>query len=206
MRARAFFLATAFAGAVVMGLSLMPQPADAGITGTAHDFRRTAYAITGEDEICAPCHAPHNNNTPPAGSPLWNHNINLAQTYTLYTSDTMDATPAGPGGVSRLCLSCHDGVLTVGDYNGAPDPGIVIAAGATNLGTDLSNDHPVGMAAAGAGADPNITVPAGYTLYGPAGDQMECGTCHNPHSDAFPNYLRASNVASAFCLSCHVDK
>jgi predicted CXXCH cytochrome family protein len=32
---------------------------------------------------------------------------------------------------------------------------------------------------------------------------VECATCHDPHTDANPTFLRVSNVGSAVCLACH---
>lgn len=33
---------------------------------------------------------------------------------------------------------------------------------------------------------------------------VECASCHDPHTDANPTFLRISNVGSAVCLACHV--
>jgi predicted CXXCH cytochrome family protein len=33
---------------------------------------------------------------------------------------------------------------------------------------------------------------------------VECASCHDPHTDANPTFLRVSNTGSAVCLSCHV--
>ena len=91
------------------------------------------------------------------------------QTYTTYSSSSLDAeTIAGqlaqPAGSSKLCLSCHDGTLAISSVNvlggqtnvsvpmtglGAGDtmpPGQGELTGFTrNLGTDLSNDHPISL-------------------------------------------------------------
>ncbi len=32
---------------------------------------------------------------------------------------------------------------------------------------------------------------------------VECASCHDPHTDANPTFLRASNDGSAVCLACH---
>jgi len=68
-----------------------------------------------EDRICVFCHAPHNANPL---TPLWNKNIAGVNylLYTAYTSSTMrsPASPTGPTGATRLCLSCHDGTIALG--------------------------------------------------------------------------------------------
>src|SRR3989338_1544680 len=68
---------------------------------------------------------------------------------------------AAPGGSSKLCLSCHDGAMTIGQVNvlnGTAPATIAMAgtnagkmpdgSGATtgftrNLGINLGNDHPI---------------------------------------------------------------
>jgi predicted CXXCH cytochrome family protein len=33
---------------------------------------------------------------------------------------------------------------------------------------------------------------------------VECGSCHDPHTDAQPTFLRTTNDGSRVCLSCHI--
>jgi predicted CXXCH cytochrome family protein len=33
---------------------------------------------------------------------------------------------------------------------------------------------------------------------------VECASCHDPHTDANPTFLRVANASSGVCLSCHV--
>lgn len=33
---------------------------------------------------------------------------------------------------------------------------------------------------------------------------VECASCHDPHTDAAPTFLRISNAGSAVCLACHI--
>ncbi len=39
---------------------------------------------------------------------------------------------------------------------------------------------------------------------GGTGPSVECASCHDPHTEANPTFLRVSNVGSGVCLSCHV--
>ncbi|HEX6570602.1 MAG TPA: hypothetical protein VF055_01175, partial [Steroidobacteraceae bacterium] len=66
--------------------------------------------------LCVYCHTPHNADPTIA---LWNRNM-PAVTYQLYTSSTLQAAPNQPTGSSRLCLSCHDGILALGNLRVAP--------------------------------------------------------------------------------------
>jgi hypothetical protein len=121
----------------------------------------TVSAVT-ESQICVFCHTPHRAAAIP-GAPLWNRQDSGAA-YTPYTSDTIDANDiaATPGGSSKLCLSCHDGTIAVGQVNvlnsqtnvtinmtGTGAGGIIPSnqgdsTGFTRkLGTDLTNDHPI---------------------------------------------------------------
>ena len=125
---------------------------------------------TDETQVCVFCHTPHGA-TVSGKAPLWNRTVNAAQTYTRYTSSSLDANviadgfSAQPGGSSVLCLSCHDGMIALGNVNvlngkGAPpQQTIALNGGVTtmpagsgvntgftrNLGTDLSNDHPISV-------------------------------------------------------------
>lgn len=177
---------------------------------------------TDDREVCVFCHTPHGATNSP-GVPLWNRALSEA-TYTTYSSASLDAeTIAGqlaqPAGSSKLCLSCHDGTLAISQVNvrageidatisisgaGPGDtmpPGEGTQTGFTrNLGTDLTNDHPISLtydaalaAADGELLDPEIeahiairepglrpAVPLEDT--GPGGEgQVQCATCHDPH-------------------------
>ena len=129
---------------------------------------------TAESQVCVFCHTPHGatqqdkGGTPVTG-PLWNRTIPAGSTYTPYTSASLDAAVIQgqldqPGGSSKLCLSCHDGTVAIGNVNvlngipnptvtmGGTGPGGVMAPGAgeatgftRNLGVDLRNDHPISV-------------------------------------------------------------
>ncbi len=182
---------------------LVASVASAAITGSKHDFSSLGW--NGGGEICAPCHTPHNANGA-TGAPLWNHSESTA-TFTLYSSTTLDATVAAPAGVSKLCLSCHDGTVALDSFGGAT--GSTNISGTALVGTDLSNDHPVSFTynTALATTDGGLKDPAtdstvnGLLFSG----KMECASCHDVHNGAsLASLLRISNASSALCLTCHV--
>jgi len=184
----------------VLGFVFAWSSAMAQISGTDHDFSGRGW---GSNEICVFCHAPHNTNTTVAGAPLWNHAV-TTQTFTLYSSPTLNATMSQPAGVSKLCLSCHDGLTAVDSFG--TRTGTTFVTGQANIGTNLGNDHPIGFAynAALIALDPGLkTPPTTLPRYGASADTLECATCHNVHSNTQGKFLRASNAASAMCLSCH---
>lgn len=184
-------------------------PAFAQVTGTAHDLS----ANEPTSQVCIFCHTPHN--AEPA-VPLWNHELSSA-TYTEYTSPTMDATPVGPlgggTGISNLCLSCHDGTVGLGSLvnNGPGGPPInqnVVLTGNADLGTDLSNDHPINIYydADLVALDDELIDPTmiDVDLFGPNGDELQCASCHDAHDDTIEPFLVKSNNGSELCLTCHV--
>ena len=112
------------------------------------------------------------------------------------------------GSISSLCLSCHDGTTALGSL--LNDPGDLTDTtskllGPANLGTDLTNDHPVSFTfgAALIGADGELQAPTNAILFGAGADQVECASCHNVHDNTFAPFLVTSNAASALCLDCH---
>ena len=124
------------------------------------------------------------------------------------------------------CLACHS-------------PGTSVAqAGATDfsmfvIGTDLRNDHPVGVRypTIGPGVDfqPTSGARTGMAWFDTDSDQrpdvnevrlydsgdgpqVECASCHDPHgvpsggagSTFNPTFLRVTNAGSQLCFTCHI--
>ncbi|RMD81165.1 MAG: cytochrome C [Candidatus Dadabacteria bacterium] len=186
--------------------------ASANIVGSAHDFSSYGWS---NGEICVPCHTPHNADTSVAQAPLWNHEVTTA-TYTVYSNAaTLDATVGQPNGISKLCLSCHDGTVAVDAFGGAAGNTFISSIDPdADFGTDLSDDHPISFTydTALANADGELFDPA-TTNSGLGGtiqddmlfsDQLECASCHDVHNVAGNPYLLVKdNTASALCLTCH---
>ncbi|MCF6169192.1 cytochrome c3 family protein [Lutibacter sp.] len=182
------------------------------IAGSAHDFSGDNWNNTGE--ICVVCHTPHNAATMQE-APLWNHEVTTT-VFTLYTNATspsFDATASQPDGSSKLCLSCHDGTVAMDNFGGRTN-GADLLTGNKNLGTDLSNDHPVSFVydAALATTDGGLFDPTS-TNSGLGGtinsdlllaNKLQCSSCHDVHNGSGLNdLLVVSNTASALCLTCH---
>lgn len=202
---------------------LMATSAGAVITGSKHDLSPTgpggglATGNNPEDQLCIYCHTPHHSNTAVTDAPLWNHEVTATAAFTLYTSVTLDATTTQPNGVSRLCLSCHDGTVALDSFGGmAGTAGTIagIGTGSGNVGTDLSNDHPISFVydTALATADGELWDPATRAagtgtiqsewLF--SGNSFECASCHDVHNGTgFNPMLNADNNGSGLCLTCH---
>ena len=205
-------------------LTFTALPVLAGtITDTKHDFSASGWS---GGEICIACHTPHNANTAVTDAPLWNHDLSAVATYTLYQSDTLNATPGQPTGTSKLCLSCHDGTVAYDNTTDGTKMSGTSAVGDVTNG--LSDDHPISFTydtalatADGALHDPSTAVTIGSgddTKTGTIasamliGGQVQCATCHDVHNKftaaivppATTNrLLRVSNAGSGLCLTCH---
>ena len=195
---------------VMMALALVAGFAAismAGIAGTDHDLSGTG----GEGQICIFCHTPHNADITVADAPLWNHEV-TAQTFIPYTSATLDAAVGQPDGISKLCLSCHDGVTNEDAYGGKPGSGPMTGSGV--IGLDLRDDHPISftfddsLATTDGGLWPPSSTNSGLggTIQADMlfSDQLECGSCHDVHDNTLSPFLRIDNDnASALCFTCH---
>ncbi len=162
---------------------------------------------------------------------------------TLQDTSFLDSWPGGPGsrfdgGHGTLsntneafnnygeCQSCHS-------VNGPQhDPSGIPVFDAFYIGTDLRNDHPVGVKFPGAESGSDFNQPGAsrpglkwfdtngnnvadkneLRLYDSGdGYEVECASCHDPHgvpsagpSSRFnPTFLRVPNLGSAVCVTCH---
>jgi predicted CXXCH cytochrome family protein len=189
------------------------------IAGSNHDFSASGWS---GGQICVVCHTPHNSNTGVTDAPLWNH-ATTAATFTPYASPTMNATAAlggQPAGTSKLCLSCHDGTIAVDSFGGAT--GTTKLTGNANIGTNLSNDHPISIVydAALATLDGGLNNPAATTVTVGSGAKtktgtiaelllpggsVQCASCHDVHNTYVDggSLLKVTSAGSKICLVCH---
>ncbi len=185
----------------------------AELAGSKHDLTRdanTAYT-TDSGAICGFCHIPH---VTTGATPLWakqQKDAGGANQYFLYNWVVSGGkTPAGaPSSSSLSCLSCHDG--TIGRtifYPYAPSShshGIAYLPRLDRSSKDnFTGDHPVSMLykAGRAGLASLATAKKnGMTFYGSGGDQIECASCHNPHTT--PNKFSLEKPEEDLCASCH---
>jgi predicted CXXCH cytochrome family protein len=167
------------------------------------------HALT-EEQLCIFCHTPHR--AAPI-QPLWNRYLPVGA-YSVYTSNALDATPGQPTGASKLCLSCHDGTIAVGSVVSRSTiiqmaGGITtLSPGASNLGTDLSDDHPISFPYDSLLAvnDPKLLDPGLLPPELPLDParELQCTTCHDAHNNWHGHFLKMGNTDSALCRSCHL--
>lgn len=168
-----------------------------------------AIRATSEQEVCIFCHTAHNAGTE---QPLWNRNTPVGP-YTVYSSTSLQAKPGQPTGTSKLCLSCHDGTIAIGSVISRDQPiamagGVTtLPPGTTNIGTDLSDDHPISFRydADLATRVPKLQQPSSLPLAIKldTNREMQCTSCHDPHNDANGKFLVMDNSNSQLCNACH---
>ncbi|MGE5359209.1 MAG: cytochrome c3 family protein [Bacteroidales bacterium] len=207
----------AAAAALAVAAPAMAQTTGKGaMLGGKHDMRATGN--TGDS--CAGCHTPHNANAT-YKAVLWNRSyVPTAAAFTPYDANVNSdfkggAVSLGTGSAtSLLCMSCHDGTSALNAVIDTPSgttfkTGAV--PGASLIGVDLSNDHPVGFSydtsITGQGAPARLVQtpdPTKVKLFGNTGARrVECASCHDAHSTA-GGFLRSPNTNSAMCLACHL--
>lgn len=200
----------------------------ASVVTSKHDLRAIGGGTatgTGLVEVCVVCHTPHQTTAANAQDPLWNHTGTATAAFGVYGSLTMNVVPTEIGGVamgsqstSLLCMSCHDGTVSVLSMYNNPNAGTptvatltgrILATGRIDttsgayVGTSLVDDHPVNfLYATSQASDAGLVVapPAARLI----GGMVQCSSCHDVHDPANAPFLVVSNTASALCLQCHV--
>ncbi len=174
------------------------RPAAASIQGSPHDLSAVAGG-----SACSFCHTPHG---ALPGTPLWSHKLSTA-VYKIYESSSLEAKVGQPTGASKLCLSCHDGTVALTETITGPSGSTYIAPGGANLGTDLSDDHPIsfvyssGLSAQDPQLRPPFALPEQLEL--DRSGELQCTTCHDAHDNRYGDFLVMSNERSQMCVSCH---
>ena len=180
---------------------------------TKHDL--SSGSLTGNIKssdttaICVFCHTPHRGD---ASAPLWNREMGKA-VYTLYESSTLYSIPGQPDGTSKLCLSCHDGTVALGKVLHRQKEFVMLKTSMgrlprskrANLGSDLSDDHPISFdptAAVGTSAELIHPTPDSQVRYDKNG-KVQCTTCHNPHDNSHGHFMVKSNRSAEVCKTCH---
>ena len=224
-------------------LTLTAGTAFAGIATTKHNLGSGSSAAIksgNQSQICVFCHTPHN---AIQSVPLWNRSYTPASAFQLYTSSKSLTTTTQNAELfsdsqSLFCMSCHDGTVNqlASRVNkmGVTDDGAAInmaggaaiwtggsdSTGAAMLGTNLTNDHPVGFSYGQAytdegGAAGGLRLGSavsgafgGKTVFftadsGNVSDSMECSSCHAVHDNTYAPFLRTTNSGSTLCLACH---
>lgn len=202
MKLASFLAATALATAAAAA-------SGGSVKGSKHDLSRTGPGPIKSDtepQSCVFCHVPHR-----SGGGVLNGRPDIGNGHRPYESTTLSGRTGAPTGSSRICLSCHDGTIAVGQtrtrtfkMSGVGPDGRIPTTRRSNLGTDLRNTHPVSLA-----------IQVGPKLHGPTdrhvkldrGGDVQCTSCHDPHSEygGSPEgyFLVRQTTGSQLCTTCH---
>lgn len=140
-----------------------------GVINSPHDMNiYTDLQRDDQGRVCAFCHTPHHaEDLGGEYNPLWSHTP-FTGSGTPYESATFNGDDSGFVdpliGPSRLCMSCHDGVIAPDQHYGNLFPGTSIEGSfpygsdafggiAVGLGGQFGNDHPIGFDVDAIGTD-----------------------------------------------------
>ena len=193
-------------------------PASGQVNNSKHDFsgNPAGDSVTG---VCTMCHTPHGGIQ---SQMAWNHT--LSQNTHFWTEGaTADGTPFPTidpswGGASKLCLSCHDGSVAIGDIawfnqqewtgGNAVDPtdhngdGVQIG----NASGNLTDNHPFAFPYpwAGMGSTYNgVTSSAGAVLSGWQADPTMDGIRLFNQNGSTVSAGTMTGATGIECSSCH---
>lgn len=212
----------------MVGLSQPVAAQRHSVVDTVHNLSVSgpgAIKAVAETEVCKFCHVPHNAIAP---EPLWGHRLSEIPQYEtpeVYSLSGGRMQAPQPDGSSKLCLSCHDGSVALGEVVGMKEP---IAMAGTHMlgpgtrghiGADLSGSHPVSIVVRGSqdgasaidsdmGVKPVQAIEADPDVRLDKAGKMQCTSCHDPHLDRYyqpgkvPRFWVKPSVEEV-CLTCH---
>lgn len=174
--------------------------------------------------VCVYCHAPHGTG---GQRPLWNRRLPSGP-YRMYEGPLDMIADPQPTGVSRLCLSCHDGTIGLDDvlvrpagytgpgprretierctscHNGGSPAGGISWENVWFRPDDLRKQHPISVrydATRDPGFLPASSVEAAGLVL--EDGRVQCATCHEPHTARYRPFLRIPNTGGSLCAVCH---
>lgn len=167
------FPSRASAWASILSLALAALPVAAQLSNSKHNLTSGGPGMMRSsrlEDMCVFCHTPMGAEAS-AAAPQWNEASPAPaayQTYDTLGTSALSGKVAPVGSVSFACLACHDGTQAVstvisarllgwaeGSWGGVQPVGGLAVGFSSNIGTDLRNDHPIGVQYGGGGITAN---------------------------------------------------
>lgn len=204
-------LALAASSLANAGIDDKPAGAAKGIKKTRHNLSNWGlYEIKSsgtervDTQVCIFCHTPHNADS--SVVPLWGHKDTTATGFQMASSYYVKPGAQGyesePTGISKKCLSCHDGTVAIGALAGRDITmavsGWLTAEGKLDtdakgyIGTNLTGGHVISFNYDNAFSNASTNTKLKSRASMSAADQksmfdrqgrMQCHSCHDPHTD-----------------------
>jgi predicted CXXCH cytochrome family protein len=180
------------------------------VVGSKHDLSVNGPGPIKATKVANPClfcHAMHGGGMKMSSRP------DPTVTYQPYESGTIKARPDAPTGASRICLSCHDGTIAIGqlrkgriEVTGGTQDGRIPSSRSSHLGTDLRMSHPVSIDATRS-TKTHAPGTSGHVKLD-SNKLVQCTSCHDPHAEfgGSPEgkFLVEPTARAQLCTSCHV--
>lgn len=206
-----------------LGLTVIPSFVNAAMTdkpfGAAKGIRMTRHNLSNwglydvkagntgdprETQVCIFCHTPHNADSREV--PLWGHKDTAAIGFTMASSYWVKGNgsqgDSSPTGISKKCLSCHDGTVAIGALasqnitmtgTGVDVNGLLRGTAKGYIGTNLTSGHVISFkytdlfqgtysSATKLVAWANMSTSDKKSMFDRDG-KMQCHSCHDPHTD-----------------------
>jgi predicted CXXCH cytochrome family protein len=196
-------LTTIFSAAAL--LAAVAMTSQGAVKDTKHNMNNVFGVGTVQDnQVCLPCHAPHNQPTGAAADvgTLWNHVMSANATFKLYDNTAIGgniegAPVVGLDETSKKCLSCHDGSVAVDSYGGYTFK--TMAAGGSTFGP-TTGTHTLGVTNDANGSTAGFVGGAGGDLSHdhPVGVKYPASGYIDPATWTRTGYTTAAGVVVAY--------
>lgn len=204
--------------AAVGGMLMVTTVCAGTLSGSAHDFPVGGGGLRG---ACVVCHPLQQSDGARAQVPAWDHHTPLMP-FTVYSGLDLLGESRPRGSSSKICLSCHDGVVARDSFGGmrpSPDGFEWLSGSASMPGRRGSEDHPIGLPYSNE-SDPSLHSTDRRVVIGSGsasregtlgslmlrGGSMECTSCHDAHNTLAadgPGMVKLPATGAAICLACH---
>ena len=187
-------------GAAARGLSMDAPDLCYGCHDKALFIKKNVHAALGMG--CTGCHNPHSSDTPKLLQSELPDLCFGCHDKKIFTQKTIHAPVAG-----GMCLSCHLPHSSESETLLVDEPAKVCLSCHEELTKKLhatASGHPMGLKKKHKKSKRSETAEVIGVRPGPAREDIDCGSCHDPHSSNSPRMFRFNaQSAMSLCVNCH---